>query len=200
MTGFERFSVFCGFLFTSVVCASEDQRLLKVDPGQDVPLQCPGPRGASVVLLEWNRPDLKSDGYVFFYRNKRSFENYQHPSFRGRVQLSDPQMKDGDFSVVLNNVTIDDTGTYECQVIVIRPNETTRSEIRHHISLTVTASAGRRAEMSSSGGNSDGNPLVVVGSVLGVLLVLAVVFIVFQRKRKPEERPYKVTDQTAEVT
>ncbi|KAE8279540.1 hypothetical protein D5F01_LYC23129 [Larimichthys crocea] len=149
MTGFERFSVFCGFLFTSVVCASEDQRLLKVDPGQDVPLQCPGPRGASVVLLEWNRPDLKSDGYVFFYRNKRSFENYQHPSFRGRVQLSDPQMKDGDFSVVLNNVTIDDTGTYECQVIVIRPNETTRSEIRHHISLTVTASAGRRAEMSS---------------------------------------------------
>lgn len=155
-----------------------------MDPGQDVPLQCPGPRDASVILLEWNRPDLKSDGFVFFYRNK------QHPSFRGRVQLSDPQMKDGDFSVVLINVTIDDTGTYECQVIVIRP-----TEIKHRINLTVTDSAGHRAELSSSRGNDDGNPLVVIGSVIGVLVVLAVVFIVFQRNKK---HPYKPADQAAE--
>ncbi len=109
-------------------------------PGQDVPLQCRGPTDASVKLLEWSRTDLKSDGYVFFYRNERSYENYQHPSFRGRVELRDPEMKDGDFSVILKNVTINDTGTYECGAIINTSNKTTHSKIKHLINLTVTDS------------------------------------------------------------
>ncbi|KAF3698247.1 Coxsackievirus and adenovirus receptor -like protein [Channa argus] len=87
-----------------------------VQPGEDVLLLCLGPRAADIVFVEWIRPDLESEGSVFFFRDDRTYENYQHPSFHGRVELRDPQMKDGDASVILKNVTIKDIGTYECNV------------------------------------------------------------------------------------
>uniref|UniRef100_A0A3Q1K0C1 Ig-like domain-containing protein n=1 Tax=Anabas testudineus TaxID=64144 RepID=A0A3Q1K0C1_ANATE len=92
------------------------QKKMKVKPGDDVSLPCQGPRGADIRVLEWEKPELKTDGYVFFFRERRSYGNYQHPSYCGRVELKDPEMKDGDVSVILKNVTINDTGTYECYV------------------------------------------------------------------------------------
>uniref|UniRef100_A0A3B4T4T9 Ig-like domain-containing protein n=1 Tax=Seriola dumerili TaxID=41447 RepID=A0A3B4T4T9_SERDU len=89
---------------------------VSVRPGEDATLQCRGHRAAAVVLLEWSRLQPQSEGYVFFYRNNRSYENYRHPSYRGRVELRDESsMKDGEVSVVLKNVTVHDAGTYESQ-------------------------------------------------------------------------------------
>ena len=86
----------------------------------------------------WSRPDLnpETDGYVFFFRENRLYEKYQHPSFRGRVQLIDREMKDGNVSVILKNVTINDTGTYECRVSV----NSKGLELMNTINLTVTDS------------------------------------------------------------
>ncbi|XP_045921485.1 coxsackievirus and adenovirus receptor homolog isoform X4 [Micropterus dolomieu] len=183
--------VFFCFLILSLVSASEDQREIKVNPGQDVSLLCQGLRDASVTLLEWTRPDLKSDGYVFFYRNERPYENYQHESFHGRVELRDPELKDGDASVVLKNVTFNDTGTYECRIVT-----NTRQEIKHLIDLNVTDSdhtAGNK-----EGGNKDGFRSIVVGlSVLCLLLVVVVgvvfvfVFVCRKRKHSSEHCSYK---------
>uniref|UniRef100_A0A3Q1HXJ9 Uncharacterized protein n=1 Tax=Anabas testudineus TaxID=64144 RepID=A0A3Q1HXJ9_ANATE len=87
-------------------------------PGEDVTLQCQGPRDEAVLMLRWTRADLTAeDGYVFFMREKHlSHEKYQLESYRGRVELKDPEMKDGDVSVILKNVNINDAGTYECYV------------------------------------------------------------------------------------
>ncbi|XP_039463511.1 myelin-oligodendrocyte glycoprotein-like [Oreochromis aureus] len=89
--------------------------------GDDVSLQCQISRDEIISVLKWSRPDLNTDGYVYFYRNKRSYENYQHPSFHGRVKLRDPEMKDGDVSLILKNVTFNDTGIYECHIAVRNP-------------------------------------------------------------------------------
>ncbi|XP_035771630.1 myelin-oligodendrocyte glycoprotein-like, partial [Neolamprologus brichardi] len=108
--------------------------------GEDVTLQCQISTDERISVLKWSRADLNTDGYVYFYRNKRFYENYQHPSFHGRVKLRDPEMKDGDVSVILKKVTFNDTGIYECHVAVRNPVRSKRAhtEISHFINLTVT--------------------------------------------------------------
>ncbi|KAL4008112.1 hypothetical protein ACER0C_001964 [Sarotherodon galilaeus] len=121
------------------VCSALQQDV-QVKLGEDITLQCQMSTDEIISVLKWSRPDLNTDGYVYFYRNKRSYENYQHPSFHGRVKLRDPEMKDGDVSVILNNVTFNDTGIYECHIAVRKPVRSKRAhtEISHFINLTVT--------------------------------------------------------------
>ncbi|XP_067380682.1 signal-regulatory protein beta-2-like [Channa argus] len=105
-----RIFLVCLLTFWGKCSASE------VQPGEDVLLLCQGPGGADIVFVEWIRPDLVSEGSVFFFRDDLIYKNYQHPSFHGRVELRDPQMRDEDVSVILKKVNIKDTGTYECYV------------------------------------------------------------------------------------
>ncbi|KAG7233014.1 hypothetical protein INR49_007763 [Caranx melampygus] len=121
--------------------SSSGQQEVTVEPEQSVVLQCRSPTCENVQVLTWSRPDLTADGYVYFYRNKRSYENYQLPSFQGRVELRDPDMKDGDVSVVLKNVTDDDAGTYSCYVSVrnMGGSKVTHSEMWR---LTVSSRSG----------------------------------------------------------
>lgn len=85
-------------------------------PGHDAILLCVDPRPSNLSLIVWSRPDLKPDDYVYFHRHGRPKESYQHSSYRGRVELKEPEMKNGDMSVVLKNVTISDAGTFECRI------------------------------------------------------------------------------------
>lgn len=84
-------------------------------PGEDVTLPCQASSDV-VSLLAWRRTEPKTDKYVFHFRDGILNENFQEPSFRGRVELKDPEMKDGDGSVILKSVTANDSGTYECKV------------------------------------------------------------------------------------
>ena len=55
------------------------------------------------------------------------------------MQLKDPEMKDGDVSVILKNVNINDTGTYECRVSVKSEGRSKRTtpELINTINLKV---------------------------------------------------------------
>uniref|UniRef100_A0A8P4GBS2 Ig-like domain-containing protein n=1 Tax=Dicentrarchus labrax TaxID=13489 RepID=A0A8P4GBS2_DICLA len=79
----------------------------------NVVLKCEAPRNTTINVAKWKKDGLK---YVLYYRDGRSDPTYQHPSFKGRVDLTDRELKDGDVSLVLKNVTISDRGTYECRV------------------------------------------------------------------------------------
>ncbi|XP_067437044.1 uncharacterized protein [Thunnus thynnus] len=126
------------FIFFTV--SSQAYEVKNVKAGENVTLDCFGPTHAPIEVLKWIRPDLKSDGYVFFYRDNQ--ESYQHPLFVGRVQLRDTEMKDGDVSVILRSVHTNDTGTYECHVSVTETGRRKRaySELRCVINVRVTGS------------------------------------------------------------
>ncbi|CAI5660627.1 unnamed protein product [Oreochromis niloticus] len=90
------------------------QKNIPAESGQNVTLTCRAPN--NIQTVEWSRADLGGK-YVFLYRDGRETLVHQHPSFTDRVDLQDKQMKDGDVSLILNNVTINDTGTYKCHVV-----------------------------------------------------------------------------------
>lgn len=88
----------------------------KVRRGEDATLECYGPSDATNVLLRWTKPEQQIQGYVFYLKDGHFQEDLLDQSFKGRVKLKDSKwMKNGNFSVILQNVTMNDSGTYECE-------------------------------------------------------------------------------------
>uniref|UniRef100_A0A3B3BNX7 Ig-like domain-containing protein n=1 Tax=Oryzias melastigma TaxID=30732 RepID=A0A3B3BNX7_ORYME len=88
--------------------------IITAESGDDVTLRCEDTEINQIFLLEWTKPNLQGEETVFLYRNDGILLD-QDKSFRNRVFLNNSQMKDGDLSVVLENVTIEDSGTYQCR-------------------------------------------------------------------------------------
>nr|XP_024657026.1 muscle M-line assembly protein unc-89-like [Maylandia zebra] len=153
--GYFKILLFC-FLISALTALQQD---VQGRVGDDVTLQCQISTEEIISVLKWSRADLNTDGYVYFYRNKRSYENYQHPSFHGRVKLRDPEMKDGDVSLILMNVTFNDTGMYECHIAVRKSGRSKRvhTEISHFINLTVTAERHESVSEKQVMEKGDGN-------------------------------------------
>ncbi|CAI5678480.1 unnamed protein product [Oreochromis niloticus] len=97
-----------------VLFVSADQKNITAESGQDVTLTCRAPNN-NIIVAEWSRADL-GDENVLLYRDGKFVTDNQHPSFKNRVDLQDRQMKNGDVSLILKDVTINDTGTYKCRV------------------------------------------------------------------------------------
>ncbi|CAG5965563.1 unnamed protein product [Menidia menidia] len=100
----------------SVVSVLGQTIYITAEAGQDsVTLPCRAEKEREILAVEWSRPDLGPD-YVLLFRDGHFESDGQHPSFRNRVDLQDRWMKDGDASLILKDVKIKDTGTYECRV------------------------------------------------------------------------------------
>ncbi|XP_062239588.1 uncharacterized protein LOC133949662 [Platichthys flesus] len=147
------------FLLLLCLSAAADQQGTTVKPGDDATLQCHCPSHAAITLLEWTRQEHNPDRYVFFYRNNQLIEEYQLQSYRGRVELRDPEMKDGDVSVTLKNVTVNDAGIYNCTITISKTEngERTTTVFSSIFSLTVTDSglSAPLAEGNKDEGNKD---------------------------------------------
>ncbi|CAI5660889.1 unnamed protein product [Oreochromis niloticus] len=103
-------------LFYSIAEVSQSVHVnLTATVGQNVTLPCRAPNNKVIGVVEWNRADLE-DQYVFLFLDDHTDAANQHPSFKGRVDLQDRQMKDGNVSLILIDVNINDTGTYECRI------------------------------------------------------------------------------------
>ncbi|XP_078137875.1 CD226 antigen-like [Centroberyx gerrardi] len=125
----------------------EGQEVVTAHPGQDVTLECRAPSNVSIIVLEWSRPDLEPE-YVFFYRDKLSDPTHQNPSFAGRVELFDREMKNGNLSLSLKNVTRNDTGIYECRFVTVGTRRSKRANIDSEPSSIITLMVEEPGEFS----------------------------------------------------
>ncbi|CAI5660184.1 unnamed protein product [Oreochromis niloticus] len=159
-----------------------DQKNITAASGQDVILTCRAANN-NIIVVEWSRADLESE-FVFVYRGGKFVPDNQHPSFKNRVDLQDRQMKDGDVSLILNNVTTNDTGTYECRV----QKEGDSMNIINNTYLSVVdppgqtgghiEDGGMKDGGNKDGGKKDGSVELKIGlSVSAVLLVIVVCLI-----------------------
>ncbi|XP_073331586.1 uncharacterized protein [Pagrus major] len=193
-----------------IIVACGDTQVKVKQPGYNATLQCRAHRDGSIEKLAWNKTDLKSDKYVFFFRENRSYENYQLLSFRGRVKLRDRQMKEGDASVVLKNVTANDSGPYECSVFMSGGGgggggHTERATFRHIVHLKVEDSGpkagGSEERGSEEGGSEEGGSkeggnlhgyygLMVLIGLIAVAVLGLIGFLVYKRlMKKNSEQP-----------
>ncbi|XP_005464632.1 programmed cell death 1 ligand 1 [Oreochromis niloticus] len=156
------------FVFASVYA---DQKTITAEYGQDVTLTCRAPNN-NIIAVKWSRDNLGKD-YVLYYKDGKPVPDDQHPSFKNRVDLQDRQMKDGDVSLILKNVMINDAGRYECQVAQREPNKRPSLEPINNVTLSVVPPGQpRRSGVDGSFG------LKVCLTVFSLLLLVAVGFAV----------------------
>lgn len=98
-----------------------DQKVIATKSGQNVILPCQNPTN-KIKAVRWSRVDLEPE-YLIFYRAEQFLPNNQNESSKYLVALHERQIKDGDLSLILNNVNTADNGTYVCRVFT----EETRS-------------------------------------------------------------------------
>ncbi|PWA20550.1 hypothetical protein CCH79_00021022, partial [Gambusia affinis] len=92
-------------------------RQIKASPGEDVVFQCSVNTEWDVrKSVEWIKLDLPqdSDHYVLVYRRKVVNENLMMESYIGRVFLFREELQYGNVSLKITNVTVNDSGKYEC--------------------------------------------------------------------------------------
>ncbi|XP_028462216.1 uncharacterized protein LOC114574096 isoform X2 [Perca flavescens] len=183
-------------LLIYLTAAASDLIEVPVDPGDDVILPCQAD-DSSISAVEWSRPDLDPD-IVLLNIDGHLKSTYQNPSFKERVDLVDRDLKDGDVSLTLKNVSSIDNGTYECRVKPDGSRHRKRaiidSEPIRIIRLQVREPAGQKSAMidvpedgnSSPGGRYHG---LAAGVPVGLLLVVVAVVCVLMYKRHKDMRP-----------
>ncbi|XP_039859937.1 coxsackievirus and adenovirus receptor-like isoform X2 [Simochromis diagramma] len=167
------------------VVVPPDQKIITAKPGQNVMLPCRAPNNSSSITgVEWSRADLQ-DEYVLLYRDDLFDPDNQHPSFKNRVDLQDRQMKDGDVSLILKNVMINDNGIYECQVFTRGTNMRKRANLVNEPISIIYLSVVPPGQ--TGGDTEDGSVGLIVGLIVpAVLLVAAVVGLLIFRKHKQQ--------------
>ncbi|XP_039463660.1 programmed cell death 1 ligand 1-like [Oreochromis aureus] len=161
-----------------------DQKTITVESGQNVTLTCRAPNN-NITVIEWKTADLGEE-YVLLYRQNFFDTTKQHPSFKNRVDLQDRQMKDGDVSLILKDVTINDTGTYECLVFM---RETRSWKITSIICLTVVDPPGQ-----TGGDIEDGSVGLKVGLPVAAIVTVAAVggvFLIYRKCKSQKQGLYQ---------
>ncbi|XP_076734695.1 butyrophilin-like protein 2 isoform X1 [Maylandia zebra] len=141
---------------------------IKAESGQNVTLPCQSSNNNnSITGVKWMGSRLEGE-HVLLYQNGNFERDNQDRSFKNRVDLLDIQMTDGNMSMIVNDLTPADSGTYMCGVFM----EETRSwKYISYVRLRVTDRPG------PTGGS--------VALIIGVSAVVLVVgFLIYKRKRR----------------
>lgn len=150
-------------------------------PGEDVSIMCEVPE--ILISLHCRRTN-DQEKYVVVYRDQRILSDEQHPSFKGRVVL---QIGGGNLTLILKNVTTNDSGTFECRIKI---QEEDPMEHFCTVHLNVTPPGNNRGRSEDGGNENESHPSipvfaqVILAVVAGVVLV-AVVILLWKKCRNP---------------
>uniref|UniRef100_A0AAZ1XSZ7 Ig-like domain-containing protein n=1 Tax=Oreochromis aureus TaxID=47969 RepID=A0AAZ1XSZ7_OREAU len=178
----------CVFLCSFKHCDSQKARVkeelaINSTAGQNITLTCRAPNNNNnIIVVEWSRADLKEE-YVLMYRDGHLYADGQHPSFKNRVDLQDRQMKDGDVSLILKDVTINDTGTYECRVLTPHTCFSPAGQTGGH-----TEDGGKEDGGKEDGGKEAGVSRGHFGLIAGLIFVAAVVGFLIYRAHQQQNQ------------
>ncbi|XP_076737207.1 uncharacterized protein LOC143415704 [Maylandia zebra] len=171
----------------------QDQRNMTAESGQkNATLPCRAPNTNTIVIVEWSRADL-GEKYVLLYRDGQFLSDDQHQSFKNRVDLQDRQMKDGDVSLILKNVTTSDNGTYMCCIIMAG---TTSCDPISIIYLHVdppgqtgghTEDEGKKDEGKKDGGMEDFFYQLILGLMVSAIYTATIVHVICTIRRQQQD-------------
>ncbi|XP_035529520.1 carcinoembryonic antigen-related cell adhesion molecule 1-like [Morone saxatilis] len=159
--------------------------VVKVEPRDNVTLECLAGEGL-IKALEWTRTDLKTE-YVLFYMNGQLEPTQQHSTFQGRAQLVDGELKDRNVSLLLKNVNVDDSGTYECRVLFRGPTQVKKTLIDNDPIASVRLEV---ADSASGPKSVEVGTLTRIGLALGFIVLwpcLAGLAVSWKMRRTPEQ-------------
>ncbi|XP_035772200.1 uncharacterized protein LOC118455980 [Neolamprologus brichardi] len=159
---------------------------ITAETGQNVTLSCRANNNNLLTFLEWSKHGLRK-GYLLLYRDERFDLENQHPSFKNRVELRDRQMKDGDVSLILKDVTLDDRGSYECRVETKmnrkkRTNQDDDPVIIISLNVVPPGQPGGDEEDGEKTGQRSRNSILIVA--VPTVLVFGVLAVLIYRKHK----------------
>ncbi|XP_034532718.1 uncharacterized protein LOC117807508 [Notolabrus celidotus] len=99
-------------------------RAIVASPGEDVILPCHVEPSVNVVsfTVEWSKKDLHPDRnrYVHLYRNYQEVPNIKISSYEKRTELFTEDLRRGNISLKILNVTLEDEGMYRCYLPKLR--------------------------------------------------------------------------------
>lgn len=154
--------------------------------GQDVVLHCQDTTASPVTLVEWRKSTVSSC-YLYFFRNLRSHDNYQCDMFKGRVKLLEPSVGNGNWSVILRNVSVADTGLYTCKIIA-RNTTTGQNHVVSEGRVNLTVSELTTAPFSHSP-QPRGRPGIIAALILLLTVIAVLCGVVWIRANQKHKTP-----------
>ncbi|XP_029381684.1 myelin-oligodendrocyte glycoprotein-like isoform X1 [Echeneis naucrates] len=161
---------------------------VRVSAGEDVILNCEvePPFNLTEKTVEWKYFNTSNDEFlVHVFRNERDDPSSQDDKFKNRTSLFHDQLKEGNLSLKLLSVNLNDEGNYTC--IVKKLNGSDR---RGQIQLFVTARKKPEQQQNESGLSNDTTKgphsvlCIVLSSVSVIILVVIITGPVLYKKRK----------------
>ncbi|XP_030287533.1 uncharacterized protein LOC115590329 [Sparus aurata] len=142
------------FLFLLYEAASEPE-VVRVGPeqlGQDVTLPCDA-GDVKIIVVNWTRSKPQPSKDILLWR-----DGHIRSPIKGRVQLVDGELKNGNVSLILKNVSREDVGSYECRVATAGSRRKKRavSDVKLIKTVRLQMTENQKGDNSDRHNNKDG--------------------------------------------
>ncbi|XP_068164219.1 myelin-oligodendrocyte glycoprotein-like isoform X2 [Antennarius striatus] len=133
--------------------------------GDDVILPCYLEPSINVetMTVEWSKPDLKPDPfdplssveYVHLYRGRREVTDMKIQSYFSRTKLFTSELKHGNISLKIINVTLSDAGRYKCFIPKLKNKVFSIVQLDVEPNITMTETPPLPTKLQTPESNND---------------------------------------------